>query len=128
MLAPALRSVRKIAALAWLGAFVSLSAQAPAGQAPAAPAQPNFAAVEIKTTRITNNFYTLAGQGGMTGVLIGPEGVFLVASPFGTLTDKLVAAIRQITDGRIRFLVNTHVHVDHTGGNENLGKMGVTIL
>src|SRR5439155_18600580 len=44
------------------------------------------------------------------------------------LTDKIVAAVKQISDGRIRFLVNTHVHGDHTGGNENLGKLGVTIL
>ena len=114
----------------WIGAFVSLGAQAPAGQAPApAPAaQPNFAAVEIKTNKVANNFYTLDGQGGTIGVLTGPDGVFMVDSQFAPLTDKIVAAIRQISDGRIRFLVNTHVHGDHTGGNENLGKMGVTIL
>ena len=61
-------------------------------------------------------------------MLTGPDGVFMVDAQFAPLTDKIVAAIKQISDGRIRFLVNTHVHGDHTGGNENLGKMGVTIL
>src|SRR5213078_3521084 len=61
-------------------------------------------------------------------VLSGPEGVFMVDAQFAPLSDKIMAAIRQISDGRIKFLVNTHVHGDHTGGNENLAKMGVTIL
>jgi glyoxylase-like metal-dependent hydrolase (beta-lactamase superfamily II) len=52
----------------------------------------------------------------------------MVDSQFAPLTDKIVAAIKQISDGRIRFMVNTHIHGDHTGGNENLGKLGVTIL
>src|SRR5207247_8799359 len=74
------------------------------------------------------NFYTLEGQGGTIGALVGPDGVFLVDSQFAPLTDKIVAAVKQISDGRIRFLVNTHVHGDHTGGNENLGKLGVVIF
>ena len=64
----------------------------------------------------------------MIGVLAGPDGVFMVDSQFAPLTEKIVAAIKQISDGRIRFMVNTHVHGDHTGGNENLGKLGVTLL
>ncbi|MGH9591964.1 MAG: MBL fold metallo-hydrolase, partial [Bryobacteraceae bacterium] len=84
--------------------------------------------VEIKTTKISNNFYTLDGQGGTVGVLAGPDGVFMVDTQFAPLTEKIVAAVRKITDRPIRFVVNTHVHGDHTGGNENLGKMGVTIL
>src|SRR5262245_16815124 len=84
--------------------------------------------VQIKTTKIAGNVYTLEGQGGTIGVLAGPDGVFMVDSQFAGLTDKLVAAIKQISDGRIRFLVNTHVHGDHTGGNENFGKLGVTLL
>jgi glyoxylase-like metal-dependent hydrolase (beta-lactamase superfamily II) len=93
-----------------------------------AQAQQDFSKVEIKTTKVGSNFYTLEGQGGMIGVLAGPDGVFMVDAQFAPLTEKIVAAIKQISDGRIRFLVNTHVHGDHTGGNENLGKMGVTIL
>jgi cyclase len=90
--------------------------------------QPDFSKTEIKTTKVTDNFYTLEGQGGMIGVLVGPDGVFMVDSQFAPLTDKIVAAVKQITNQPIRFMVNTHVHPDHTGGNENLGKMGVTIL
>jgi glyoxylase-like metal-dependent hydrolase (beta-lactamase superfamily II) len=90
--------------------------------------QQDFSQVQIKTTKIAPNFYTLEGQGGTIGVLTGPDGVFMVDAQFAPLTDKIVAAIKQISDGRIRFLVNTHVHGDHTGGNENLGKLGVVIM
>ena len=84
--------------------------------------QPDFSQVQIKTTKLGNNFYTLDGQGGTIGVLTGPDGVFMVDAQFAPLTEKIVAAIKQISDGRIRFLVNTHVHGDHTGGNENIGR------
>ena len=60
----------------------------------------------------------------MIGVLSGPDGVLMVDSQFAPLTEKIVAAIKQITPAPIRFLINTHLHGDHTGGNENLGKMG----
>ena len=90
-------------------------------------AQQDFSKVEIKTTKISGNFYTLEGQGGTIGVLTGPDGVLMVDAQFAPLSDKIIAAIKQISDGRIRFLVNTHVHGDHTGGNENIGKTGATI-
>jgi cyclase len=90
--------------------------------------QPDFSKVEIKTTKISNNFYTLEGQGGTIGVLVGPEGVFMVDSQFAPLSEKIAAAIHQVSDKPIRFMVNTHVHPDHTGGNANFGKMGVTIF
>ena len=95
--------------------------------APAA-APPDYSKVEIKTTQIAPNFYTLEGQGGTIGVLAGPDGIFMVDGEFAPLTPKIVAAIRQISDAPIRFLVNTHVHGDHTGGNENLAKLGATIF
>jgi cyclase len=112
------------------GVVVGLSAPAFA-QAPAAPApaqQQDFSKVEIKTTKLTDNFYTLEGSGGTIGILTGPDGVFMVDTQFAQLSEKLVAAIKQVSDGRIRFIVNTHLHPDHTGGNENFGKMGVTLL
>jgi cyclase len=93
------------------------------GQAP-----PDFSKVEIKTTKLADNFYTLEGLGGTTGVLVGPDGVFMVDDQFAPLSAKLMAAIKQLTDEPVRFLVNTHVHPDHTGGNENFGKAGAIIF
>jgi len=88
----------------------------------------DFSQIEIKTTQLADNFYTLEGQGGTISVLTGPDGVVLVDSQFAPLTDKLVAAVKKISDKPIRYLINTHVHGDHTGGNENFAKLGVTIL
>jgi len=90
--------------------------------------QPDMSQVQIKTNKVAGNFYTLDGQGGTIGVLTGPDGVFMVDAQFAPLSDKIIAAIKQISDGRIRLLVNTHVHGDHTGGNENIAKTGATIL
>jgi cyclase len=98
------------------------------GAAFAQPAPPDFSKVQIKTTKISGNFYTLEGQGGVIGVLAGPDGVFMVDSQFAPLSEKIVAAIKALSPAPIRFLVNTHVHGDHVGGNENFGKMGVAIL
>jgi cyclase len=90
--------------------------------------QRDFSKTQIKTTKIAGNFYTLEGEGGTIGVLAGPDGVLMVDSQFAPLGDRIVAAIKQISDGRIRFLINTHVHGDHTGGNENIGKLGAAIF
>lgn len=89
---------------------------------------PDFSKVQIKTNKISDNFYTLDGQGGTIGVLAGPDGVFMVDDQFAPLTDKIEAAVKQISNMPIKYVVNTHVHGDHTGGNENLGRMGVTIV
>src|SRR5580704_4702567 len=101
-------------------ALVSVAAR---GQAPT-----DYSKVEIKTTKVSGNFYTLEGSGGTIGALVGPEGVFLVDGEFAPLTDKIMAAIRKISNTPVRFMVNTHVHGDHTGGNENFAKLGVTIF
>jgi cyclase len=84
--------------------------------------------VQIQTTKISDNFYALEGQGGRIGVLTGPDGVLLVDTEFAPLTDKIVAAIRQFSSQPIRWVIDTHVHGDHTGGNENFAKLGATIL
>lgn len=89
----------------------------------------DYSKVQIQTTKLTPDFYVLNGQGGAIGVLTGPGGVLMVDSEFAPLTEKIVAAIKQVSNGEpIKFLINTHVHGDHTGGNENLGKMGVVIF
>jgi cyclase len=89
---------------------------------------PDFSKVEIKTNKIADNFYTLNGAGGTIGVLPGPDGILIVDTEFAPLTEKIVAAIKQISPTPIRFVINTHVHGDHTGGNENFGKLGATIF
>ena len=88
----------------------------------------DFSKVEIKANKIADKFYTLDGQGGTIGVLFGPDGVFMVDTQFAPLSEKIAAAIKQISPQPIKFVVNTHVHVDHTGGDENFGKMGATII
>ena len=93
-----------------------------------AQGQPDFSKVEIKTTKLANNFYTLDGQGGTIGVLTGPDGIFMVDTQFAPLSGKISAAIKQISNQPIRFIVNTHVHPDHTGGNENFQKMGAVLI
>ena len=118
------RHFSSFAAVIGLSAALAMLTPAPAR----AQAQPDYSQVQIKTTKLANNFYTLDGQGGTIGVLAGPDGVFMVDAQFAPLSEKITAAIKQISDGRIRFLVNTHVHGDHTGGNENFGKAGATIL
>jgi len=88
----------------------------------------DYSQVEIRTTRHADNFFTLEGQGGTITVLTGPDGVLLVDSQYAQLTDKIVTAIRKFSDQPIRYLVNTHLHGDHTGGNENFAKLGALIF
>jgi cyclase len=104
-----------------------LAALALAGGA-LAQAPVDYSKVQIETVKLAPNFYVLNGQGGAIGVLTGPDGILMVDSQFAPLTEKIVAAIKQVSNAPIKFLINTHVHGDHTGGNENLGKMGVTIV
>lgn len=99
-----------------------------AALAAAAQQRPDFSKVDIKTSQLSGDFYTLEGLGGTISVLTGPDGVLLVDSQFAPLTEKLVAAIRKISDEPIRFLVDTHLHGDHAGGNENFAKLGALIF
>jgi glyoxylase-like metal-dependent hydrolase (beta-lactamase superfamily II) len=91
-------------------------------------AQDDFSNVEIKTTKVADGLYMLEGAGGNLGVSVGDDGVFLIDDQYAPLTERIVAAVRQIDDGPIRFVLNTHWHSDHTGGNENLGKAGALIV
>jgi cyclase len=86
--------------------------------------------VELTIEHVAGSVYMIQrpGGGGNIGASIGPDGVLLVDSLFAPLTESLVAAVQQVTDAEIRFLLNTHVHPDHIGGNENLAAMGVLIF
>jgi glyoxylase-like metal-dependent hydrolase (beta-lactamase superfamily II) len=83
---------------------------------------------QVTETLLAGNVYGIDGQGGRISALVGPDGVFMVDAQGANVTEGIVAAIRRHTDTPIKMLVNTHVHADHTGGNENFGKMGVTIM
>ena len=95
-------------------------------------AQQDFSAITIKTNKLTDNLYYLDGvggnAGGNVGVLIGDDGVLMIDDQFAPLSEKLQAAIKALSNKPIRMLINTHVHGDHTGGNENFGKLGVDII
>ncbi len=88
----------------------------------------DFSKVEIKTVKLTDTLYALFGAGGNIGMSAGPDGVYLIDDQFAPLSEKILAAVRKVSDKPIRFVVNTHWHRDHTGGNENLGKEGATIV
>ena len=77
----------------------------------------NFDNVEITTTQLDDNLYYLQGQGGQIGVLAGPDGILMVDTQFAPLTDRIVAAIPEISTEPIKFALNTHEHGDHSGGN-----------
>lgn len=91
-------------------------------------AQQNFDTVRIRPLKVTDNIYMLKGSGGNIGVLIGKEGTLIIDSQYGPLSNKINGAIKTIDPGEIRFLINTHIHGDHTGGNDNFRRMGVTVV
>jgi glyoxylase-like metal-dependent hydrolase (beta-lactamase superfamily II) len=91
-------------------------------------AQQDFSNVQIKTIAVAEGVYMLAGRGGNIGLSVGRDGAFLIDDQYAPLTDKILAAIAAVTDKPVRFLVNTHWHGDHTGGNENIGKGGTIIV
>jgi glyoxylase-like metal-dependent hydrolase (beta-lactamase superfamily II) len=88
----------------------------------------DFSKVEVQATKLTDSVYMLTGAGGNLGVSVGEDSVFLIDDQFAPLTDKIGAAIAKITAKPVRFVLNTHWHGDHTGGNENFGKSGSLIV
>jgi cyclase len=88
----------------------------------------DFSKVEIKTIDLGNNTYRLEGQGGNITVAVGTDGIIMVDTQFAPLHDKIMAAIRAISPLPIKYVVNTHFHGDHTGGNEGFQKDGATVV
>ena len=84
--------------------------------------------MEISTHHVAGTVHYLAGRGGNIGLSIGDDGVVMIDDQFAPLTERILEAISGISNGNIRFLINTHVHGDHVGGNENLGRMGIDIV
>ncbi len=84
--------------------------------------------VQIKVTKVTDHVYMLVGQGGNIAISVGEDGVFMIDDQFARLTPKILAAIKSVTDQPVEFLINTHWHGDHTGGNENMQKEGAVIV
>ena len=118
-------------AMAAFAAIMALYGTAFAQQQPAPPAPPpppDFSKVEIKTTDLGDNVYMLEGQGGNITVAVAKDGIIMVDGQFAPLHDKIKAAIAAISNQPIKYLINTHYHGDHTGGNEPFAKDGVTVV
>ena len=96
-------------------------------RAAAQPALPDFSKVEIRSLQVRDDIYMLVGAGGNITMQVGDEGILLVDTQYAPLTDKIVAAIRKISDKPIHYIVDTHHHGDHTGGNATLRAAGSTV-
>src|SRR5215211_1652875 len=84
--------------------------------------------LEVNTTKLTENMYVIHGSGGNVIVSIGNDGAILVDDQYAPVTEKLKSVIANLTDKQIKFVINTHSHPDHVGGNEKLGKAGTIIV
>ena len=107
--------------------LVLLSALVPLLGAPTAAAA-QMDDVRITAEPVAAGVYMLQGQGGNIGLLVGADGAFLIDDQYAPLTEKILTAVRGITSEDVRFVINTHWHGDHTGGNENLGNAGVVLI
>ena len=117
---------RLISLLAIFSAFAATAAAHPRGHGHLS-AQADFAKVEIKTTKVAGNVYMLEGAGGNIGVIAGADGLLIVDDQFAPLAEKIRAALHAINPGTLRFVLNTHWHFDHTGGNAQFGTDSVIV-
>src|SRR5687767_10399330 len=101
-------------------AFLLLALAVTAGSAVAQDR--DFSKVEIKATKVAGNVYLLEGAGGNIGVSVGEDGILIVDDQFAPLADKIRASLKSLNQGKLRFVLNTHWHFDHTGGNAVFGQ------
>jgi glyoxylase-like metal-dependent hydrolase (beta-lactamase superfamily II) len=100
------------------------------GPATWAQQQPDWSKVQIKATKVSGNIYMLEGQGGNIAASVGEDGIVIVDDQFAPLADKIQAALKElkITDKPVRFVINTHYHGDHSGGNAPFSNAGSTVI
>lgn len=115
-----LRVAASVVALTVLALFAAVP--------PAAAQDEEQPEVQIEVVPVASGVWMLVGRGGNIGVSAGADGVFLIDDQYAPLTEKIRAAVASINGGPIRFVLNTHWHGDHTGGNENLGQAGTLIV
>ena len=96
--------------------------------APALAQQQDFSKVEIKAEKAADGVYMLTGAGGNIGLSVGKDGAYVIDDQFAPLSDKILAAVKAISPDPVRFVINTHWHGDHTGGNENMGRTGAILV
>lgn len=96
--------------------------------ATSAGAQEDFSKVEIKTSELAPGIYMLEGAGGNLGLSVGEDGAFLIDDQYAPMSAKIQAAVAKVSQKPIRFVVSTHWHFDHTGGNENMGQAGAVLV
>src|SRR6059058_4328269 len=89
--------------------------------------QQDFSKVEIKAQKVADGVYMLEGAGGNIGVSVGDDGIVMIDDQFAPLAPKIQAALKGIADKPVRFIINTHYHGDHTGGNPEFSKLGTII-
>ena len=106
-----------LAAIFTLGPAVSAGAQQ----------QQNLENVQVRVQPVQGNVYLLAGAGGNITLQIGRDGVLMVDTEFGPLAQKIMTEVRKLSKGPIRYIINTHVHPDHVGGNEELAKFNSAV-
>jgi cyclase len=113
----------------WLAGIMALAGMAAFGQTSRAQQQ-DFSKVEIKVTQVSGNIYMLQGEGGNIAASVGEDGIVIVDDQYAPLADKIRAALKNlgITDKPVRFVINTHYHGDHTGGNAPFANSGSTVI
>jgi glyoxylase-like metal-dependent hydrolase (beta-lactamase superfamily II) len=94
---------------------------------PVSAQQPDYSKVEIKATKVAGNVYVLEGAGGNIGVSVGADGILIVDDQFAPLAEKIRTSLQTLNPGKLRFILNTHFHGDHTGGNVAFGPEGTII-